>query len=390
MDDAKPAPAGGQPWAKALTKAGDKHCIANQKLRLQTQDALELQRAEPVPHAVAVRPPLARRVGEARSRCRRSWSASSRTSRPAATSPRASAYLNGNKNVWHLAPERRARRLARPEHDHPLGRVPEPLRGRTRSRVIPDSVLSLSGALYSFLADAGAAPVEQSRFAGMTDVAAAKAIFEKDPRVRLLMDNGAGPQGPGSIGASWELGFGAWPPAQAKADARTSSARAARSAPKPGQGGLGPLHRRPEGAARARRCRVTAPSDAWKAQPPYNWAPVAAGKGLGFVTTRAGQGRRDRRPLEPRRVRQVVGQATPTSRSRSPRSGPTATRPTSRTAGCAPRTASSTRKRSTALDPVPDAPEAGRGAAARRARSRSSACRSSRWRTRSARARGSG
>jgi predicted acyl esterase len=25
-------------------------------------------------------------------------------------------------------------------------------------------------------------------------------------------------------------------------------------------------------------------ADAWKAQPPYNWAPVAAGKGLGFTT----------------------------------------------------------------------------------------------------------
>src|SRR4051794_12519961 len=47
MADAQPAPKGGQPWAKALVKAGDKHCKANQKLRLQTQDALKLQKQNP-------------------------------------------------------------------------------------------------------------------------------------------------------------------------------------------------------------------------------------------------------------------------------------------------------------------------------------------------------
>jgi len=149
--------------------------------------------------------------------------------------------------------------------------------------VIPQSVIGLSGALYSYLADAGAAPVEQSRFAGMTDVAAAKAIFKKDARVRLLMDNGAGPQGLGSIGATWELNYGAWPPKQAR----------------PTRYFLGPggaLGSKPAKASSARytadpgaRPKQTLPgngsADAWKAQPPYNWAPIAAGKGLGFVSS---------------------------------------------------------------------------------------------------------
>ena len=51
----------------------------------------------------------------------------------------------------------------------------------------------------------------------MSSVAAARAAFKRDPRVRLLMDNGDGPQGPGSIGATWELSYGAWPPKQARA-----------------------------------------------------------------------------------------------------------------------------------------------------------------------------
>jgi hypothetical protein len=50
-DDAKPAPEGGQPWARAMTTTGDpkvtdtalreeqkQHCIANQRMRLQTRD----------------------------------------------------------------------------------------------------------------------------------------------------------------------------------------------------------------------------------------------------------------------------------------------------------------------------------------------------------------
>ena len=34
---------------------------------------------------------------------------------------------------------------------------------------------------------------------------------------QMLMDNGGGPQGAGSIGATWELGFSAWRPKEAKA-----------------------------------------------------------------------------------------------------------------------------------------------------------------------------
>jgi hypothetical protein len=47
MADAQPAPKGGQPWAKQLVKDGDQHCIANQRMRLQTQDALDLVKDNP-------------------------------------------------------------------------------------------------------------------------------------------------------------------------------------------------------------------------------------------------------------------------------------------------------------------------------------------------------
>ena len=102
-------------------------CRANQALRLQTQDALALQKRNPFRTAslFAQRAPgpwLKRAnvpvflVGQFQDE------------QTGGISHRASA-LNGKPRL-DLAAERRARRLARPQHDHALGRVPQALRGR--------------------------------------------------------------------------------------------------------------------------------------------------------------------------------------------------------------------------------------------------------------------
>jgi uncharacterized protein len=280
MDDAKPAPQGGQPWAQALVKAGDKHCRANQKLRLQTQNALRLQKLNPfrTPSLFAHRAP-----GE--------WLKHDRVptflvgqfqdEQTSGHFGESLKYLNGRPDVFitmqngvhvdSLSPSV-ITRWAEFLKLYVANEIP----------VVPDSVLSLSGALYGALAAAPADPVLQSRFANMTSVPAAKAIFKRDPHVRVLMDNGGGPKGPGSIGATWELGFSAWPPKEAKANRYFL-----------GPGGT--LGTKPAIASTAdytadpkARPRQTLPgdgdADAWKAQPPYDWAPVAPGKGLGFTS----------------------------------------------------------------------------------------------------------
>ena len=149
--------------------------------------------------------------------------------------------------------------------------------------VVPPSILALSGELYKYLADAGASPVEQSRFAGTTDVAAAKAVFERDPRVRLIMDNGAGPAGPGSIGATWDLGLDSWPVRQAQATSYYLGAGGALAPVKPATAGSAAYVADPR-ARPAQTLPGDGAGDAWKAQPPYNWTPLAAGKGVGFTT----------------------------------------------------------------------------------------------------------
>ncbi len=281
MDDAEPAPAGGQPWARALVKAGDKHCRANQKLRLQTQDALKLQRQNPfrTPSLFAHRAPGAWLKRDRVPTFLVGQFQDEQTSGHFAESLK---YLNGRPNVWIS--------IQNGVHADSLGpttitRWAEFLKLYVAEEipVIPPSVISLSGALYAFLADAPAAPVEQSRFATMTSVAAAKAIFRRDPHVRVLMDNGGGPQGAGSIGATWELDFSSWPPKEAKATRYHLGPNGALGS-KPSKASTAAYTADPNA-----RPRQTLPGsgaeDAWKAQPPYNWAPVAAGKGLGFVST---------------------------------------------------------------------------------------------------------
>jgi len=278
--DAKPPPEGGQPWAKALVAQGDQHCIANQKLRLQTQDVLKLVQDNPyrTPSLFDDRAPGAW-VKDIK--VPTFWIGQFHDEQTGGHFPESMKDLAGNKNVWIT--------LQNGVHADSLGpstitRWAEFLNLYVADRipVIPDLVLGLGGQLYKFLADSAAAPVLQSRFASMTDVAAARAAFAKDPRVRLLMDNGTGPEGPGSIGATWEHDFGSWPVKEAKATTYALGAG----------GKLGGA----AGKAKAvgyvsdpgARPKQTLPgqgeADAWKAQPPYDWAPIASGKGLGFTT----------------------------------------------------------------------------------------------------------
>ena len=280
MDDARPAPAGGQAWARALTKAGDTHCIANQRLRRQTRDAVKLISLNPF-----------RTASLFDQRSPDAWMKTIKVptflvgqfqdEQTGGHFPEALANLRRNPKVWIT--------LQNGVHADSLGpstitRWAEFMNLYVGNRipVIPPSIISLSGELYRYLADAGAAPVKQSRFAGTTDVAAAKRAFERDPRVRLLMDNGAGPQGPGTIGATWELGFGAWPVREARATSFYLAENGLLAPSRPTSGSV--AYTADPGARPLQTLPGDGATDAWKAQPPYDWKPVAARKGVGFVS----------------------------------------------------------------------------------------------------------
>lgn len=283
VHDAQPAPGSGQPYARALVRAGDRQCAANQKLRLQTLNVFQLIRENPfrTPSLFDQRSPGA---WMKRIRVPTFLIGQFQDEQTGGHFAESLANLSDNRNVWIT--------LQNGVHVDSLGpnsltRWVEFLDLFVAHRVprVPPSVLGLSTSLYKVLADAGAAPVAQSRFAGTTSVAADTAIFKRDPRVRLLMDNGAGPQGPGSIGSTWELDYSSWPPRQARATTYYLGRRGALQGIKPPASGpatyVADPHARP-----AQTLPGNGDADAWKAQPRYHWAPIAPHKGLGFISGR--------------------------------------------------------------------------------------------------------
>jgi predicted acyl esterase len=280
--DAEPAPKGGQAWAKALTKAGDKHCIANQKLRLQTPDFVKLvkQNEFRTPSVYDERSPS---TWIKRIKVPTFLLSQFQDEQTGAHFAEAIHPLFKNKHTWIT--------MQNGPHVDSLGpttvtRWVEFLQLFVGDEIpkVPDLILNLSSKLYDVLASAPTAPVKQSRFTGTTDVAAAKATFARDPRMRILMDNGAGPQGPGSIGATWELDYDSWPIPQLRptpyylgpggalgAKPATTSSASYRSDPKA----------RP---ATSLPVEAIGANPSWTAQPAYTWKPLASGKGLGFTT----------------------------------------------------------------------------------------------------------
>jgi uncharacterized protein len=293
MSDAQPAPAGGQTWAKVLTTEGDplsavpgpdQNCIKNQKMRLQTRDAIKLVEKYPYrdPKLFKYRAPG---FWVDKIDVPIFWVGQFQDEQTGGHFPESMYKLKNNKNVFIT--------LQNGVHADALGpstitRWDEFMNLYVADRipVVPGLVLGLSGMLYEFLADAPALPVEQSKYAGYTDVAQARADFVKDnPRVRVLMDNGAAIDGqPGAIGGSWEMGFGSWPIKEAKNMNLFLGKKGALSTKKPGKKGSQASYVADPSARPAQTLKDAGEADAWKPQPPYNWAPVAKGKGLGFVT----------------------------------------------------------------------------------------------------------
>jgi hypothetical protein len=143
-------------------------------------------------------------------------------------------------------------------------------------------VTSLSSQLYtSIAAGSPSEPIPATRFDSFTDVEAAKTQFKKDPRVRVLFDSGAGDLGPGALQEVWELPFDSWPLKSAVATSYYLDDGGVLATSAPSSTGevsyTGDPSKRPA-------LTLDAASDPWAAVPPYDWAPVADGAGLGFTT----------------------------------------------------------------------------------------------------------
>lgn len=279
--DARPAPEGGQPYPRVAVASGDRMCTANQRLRLQTQDIEQL---------IAANPTRNRALLDHRS--------------PAYWAPRITVpvFLAGalqdeqtgpqwtsiiprfadNPNVWV-----RMINGAHFDSAHPqiLGPWYEFLNIFVAQRVPPPSpaLTAIGPALYEVTTGTPGRPIVTDRLSGSPSPAAARARFAADPRITVFYGNGTQTQPAGNLSAPWSAGYGAWPPAAVGNGTSLTLDAGGRLG---GSGAPGQVSFRPDPTTRpAGTLNVTGPSSLpWKAQPPYDWAPVAGDTGVGFVS----------------------------------------------------------------------------------------------------------
>jgi predicted acyl esterase len=282
-DDAQPAPEGGQAWAVKRVKGGDQTCLANQKLRLQTLDAVEFTRTHPyyVPALMDQRSPI-------------NWVANIAV--PTFLSSAWQDEQTGGDFASMLSrfPVRDDVKITVTNGVHSstldprtlwnwvafldlyvAGRVPDP------GRIAP-----IAPVIYQMILGNGTPtpPLPADRFDGITDYAAAKGLFESDPHVRVLMENGAGSPTPGLPAPTFELGFAEWPPADVEPAVWWFGPNGTLARTHP-HGGHGFDTYAPDPSARpAQTIPGQGQSESWEIIPPYDWRPLVTGTALAYAT----------------------------------------------------------------------------------------------------------
>jgi predicted acyl esterase len=279
QSDASPAPAGGQGWAKRRVQAGDATCAANQALREQTPDVLAEIRAntyyvpDRLDHATPTR--LVDRI-DVPTFLAGAWQ-----------DEQTGGYWPAL--IDHFAPGLPLKvTVTNGTHAEPFGpdvitRWAEFLDFYVARRVprIPLAVRGNAAAGYIALAGVPLA-LPPDRFAGETDFSAALARYEAEPEIRVLFDNGAGGPAPGAPVAAFETSVAAWPPPHARPRSLYLGPSGALSAQRPR--GTGADAYRYDPSALPKTDHPSTADDFFSARPAYDWKPLPAGRGAGYVT----------------------------------------------------------------------------------------------------------
>jgi uncharacterized protein len=278
ISDAQAAPQGGQPWAAAEIRAGDKTCLANQVLHPEAETLEQI-----------INPNLARTPSIFNQRSPAVWAThidvpvflvgALEDEQVGPQWPALISDLAGDRNVYAT--------IINGTHIDSLGpdtisRWLEFLDIYVADRVpTPAPILdTLASAIYAnATGGAPSLPPPPLRFTSEPNVAAARAAYAaQDPRVRVLFDNGGGSLGFGALQPTYEADYTQWPPIGTVtryllgADGSLLSSGAS----------SGQVSFRPNPAVRP---AIDLPTgNAWAAKPPYDWTIVPAANGIAFET----------------------------------------------------------------------------------------------------------
>jgi len=283
--DAEPAPAGGQGWARKRAREGDQICIANQKLRLQTLDPIEFTSSRPYyePYLMDPRSPI-------------EWVRRIQVPVFLAGAWQDEQTGSGFASLLRHFQRRRDVKITAINgvHSSPMepailfewiafldiyvaGRLPDPGRIAPFAPIVYQQILG-NGVPVP--------PLPVDRYDGITDFDAAKELFESSPRVRILMENGAGSPTPGLPAPTFELGFRQWPAPETRATPWYFGENGTLTRGKPRSSGDDGIDTyRPDPSVRPMQ---TLPgdgqSDSWAIMPPYDWAPLVGDTAVAYAT----------------------------------------------------------------------------------------------------------
>jgi predicted acyl esterase len=282
-DDAQPAPEGGQAWARRRASNGDTVCIANQRLRLQTQDPIEVTESHPfyVASLMDDRSPI-------------NW-----VSKIEVPMLHAGAWQDEQTggdfaSMLKKVPNRRDVKIAVTNGVHASSLEPENLFNWIAfldlyvAGQVPDPsrIAPLAEFIYSQILDAGAPtpPLPADRWDGITDYQQALDLFESDPHVLVRMENGAGTPTPGLPAPTFELGFRQWPPREARPTKWYFGPDGTLS-PSKSRGADDIDVYRPDPDSRPQQTLPgSGQNDSWALLPPYDWRPYVHGTAVAYAT----------------------------------------------------------------------------------------------------------
>jgi len=283
-NDARPAPEGGQGWARRRVNEGDAICRANQRLRLQTEDPLEASQQRPYfePEIMDRRSPA-------------SWVRDIKVPMLFSSTWQDEQTGAGFASMLASLPRRPDVKLDLLNGVHSSTLEPEVmwrwhafLEIYVAKRVPSQGLLPVIApvVLQTILGgNPPAPPLPANRYAGITDLAVARALFESDPYVRVLFENGAGSSTPGLPAVTFEHGLSHWPPRELDPTPfwLGENGSLSEDRPKTGTNGVDAYH--PDPAARPQQ---TLPgdgqADSWALMPPYDWRPFVDGTAVAYAT----------------------------------------------------------------------------------------------------------
>jgi predicted acyl esterase len=280
--DAKPAsPTTGQSWAWDRIKAGDATCKSNQKLHSQAVDLIKMikDNATYVPEVVD---PITLSTFVHKIKMPTYLSCQWEDEQTGGACAFLSDKFTGTDQFWSAFTNGTHVDSLDPVQ---LQRQFDLLEMYVAERKPDQKVLTGFGpAVYSAEMGVGGVKMPVDPIAAAPNLAAAKAEFNKLPRVQVLFDNGHGSADPGAPLAGFEHGFSSFRDPSIKGTPFYFTAEGSLSDAKPTTASSASFIWDPKARPKA-SMHPDDISDVWKAQPAYAWKPLVAGKAVSWISS---------------------------------------------------------------------------------------------------------